>query len=520
MKVVTARGAADLIEDGWTIAVTGFGGFGHAEAVTSAVEARFLDSHHPKDVTLIFGASSGDRKSRGMSHFGNEGMVKRVIAAGWRGSPRLGALAVENKIEAYVWPQGVIAQLFRASAARQPGLLTAIGLNTFIDPRQGGGRLNAKTTEALVELVAVRGREWLFYPAQQVDCAIIRGTTSDEEGNISTEDEAFHQDMLAIAQAAHNSGGIVIVQVKRIAKAGSLNPNLVRVPGMLVDYVIVAPPELHWLSFGEQDNAAYTGAYRAMDPSGATLALDASKVMQRRAFLELERHPHPIVNLGIGIPAGVGNVAKEEGKSDVMLTLESGVIGGVPAEELSFGAASNPVAIIDQASQFDFYDGGGIDFAFLGMAQMDLHGNVNVSRFGHQVVGVGGFVDIAQSAKRLAFLGSLTTGGADIRVEDGKLSILREGSIRKLVKHVEQVSFNGGFAGREGREVLYITERAVFALRQGRLALIEVAPGIDIEKQVRPLVPEDVEISHQVSIMDERIFKDGPMFMQAADKAA
>lgn len=511
MKVISAKDAAGLVQDGWTIAATGFGGFGHPEAITAAVEARFLEEGRPRNVSLLFGASSGDRKARGMSHFGNEGMVKRVIAAGWRGSPRLGALAVENKIEAYAWPQGVIAQLFRATAAGQPGLLTAIGLHTFIDPRHGGGRLNARTSEALVELVNMRGREWLFYPAQPVHCALVRGTTADEDGNITSEDEAFHQDMLAIAQAARNSGGVVIAQVKRIAIAGSLNPNLVRVPAMLVDYVVVSPPEHHWVSFGEQDNAAYTGAFREADPAWASMPLDASKVIQRRAFLELKEHAHPVVNLGMGIPAGIGNVAHEEGKSDITLTLESGVIGGIPAEDLSFGAATNPVAIIDQASQFDFYDGGGLDFAFLGMAQMDVRGNVNVSRFGKQVVGVGGFVNIAQSAKRLAFLGTLTTGSAEIRVANGKLDIGREGSIRKVVEQVEHLSFSGSHAARQGREVLYITERAVFGLRDGALTLLEIAPGVDLGRDVLALIPGGVAVPPSVRTMDERIFRDGPM---------
>lgn len=513
MKVISAKDAAGLVQDGWTIAATGFGGFGHPEAITAAVEARFLDEGHPQNLSLLFAASSGDRKARGMSHFGNAGMVKRVIAAGWRGSPRLGALVVGNKIEGYAWPQGVIAQLFRATAAGQPGLLTSIGLHTFIDPRHGGGRLNERTSEALVEIVNVRGREWIFYPAQPVHCAIVRGTTADEDGNITSEDEAFHQDMLSIAQAARNSGGIVVAQVKRIAKAGSLNPNLVRVPGMLVDYVVVADPAQHWLSFGEQDNAAYTGAFREADPAWASMPLDAAKVIQRRAFLELKEHAHPVINLGMGIPAGIGNVAHEEGKLDITLTLESGVIGGIPADDLSFGAATNPVAVIDQASQFDFYDGGGLDFAFLGMAQMDVRGNVNVSRFGKQLVGVGGFVNIAQSAKRLAFLGTLTTGGADIRVNNGGLSVVREGSIRKVMDEVEHLSFSGSHAASQRREVLYITERAVFGLRDGALTLLEIAPGVDLGKDVVALIPKGVAIPNDVQTMDERIFRDGPMFV-------
>ncbi len=512
MKLVTSDEAATLIRDGWTVATTGFGGIGHPEAVTAAIERRFQADQHPRDLTLLFGASQGDRATRGIGHLAHRGLVKRVIAGGWRGAPRLGALAAANEILAHNWPQGTICQLFRAIAGGRPGIVTPIGLHTFVDPRRDGGRLNTATTEQLIEVVTLGGREYLFYPARPIDCAIVRGTTADADGNITAEHEAFHQDMLAIAQAARNSGGIVIAQVKRLAERGALNPNLVRVPGILVDHVVVAKPEEHWLSFGEEHNPAYTGEIREPKAARAPLPLDVRKVIQRRAFLEMMRSKHDVINLGIGIPAGIGKIADEEGVSDFTMTVEAGPIGGIPAEEFSFGAATNPVAILDQASMFDFYDGGGLDISFLGMAELDVHGNVNVSRIGKTIFGVGGFINISQTAKRLVFMGTLTTSGLEVAIADGRLSIVNEGKIRKIVTQVDHLSFNGPYVAGRGIEILYLTERAVFALRDARLTLIEVAPGID-PRDVLALCPDGVAAADQVATMDARIFRDAPMGM-------
>lgn len=512
MKVVTAEVAAGLIQDGWTVTATGFGGFGHAEAVSEAVEQRFLSEGRPRDLTLLFAASNGDRKTRGMNHFAQEGLVKRVIAGGWRGTPRLGALAASDRIEAYIWPQGVVAQLYRAIAAGHPGVTTPVGLHTFVDPRYDGGRLNSRTKAALVELVTRGDREYLFFPAMPVDCAIIRGTTADERGNITTEHEAFHQDILAMAQSARNSGGIVIAQVKRLAKAGTLDPNAVRVPGILVDYVVIVErPDQHWVSFGEESNASYTGEYRLADQTFQPAPFDIRKVIQRRAFLELAKHHDAVINLGIGIPAGIGKVAWEEGKDDFTLTLESGPVGGIPAEDLSFGAAINPDAILDQAAQFDLYGGGGLDMAFLGMAELDVQGNVNVSRFGNQIIGVGGFIDIAQSAKQVIFMGTMTTGGRKVDIGNGQMSIVSQGSIQKIVPQVQHLSFNGVYAARLGRKVLYVTERAVFAMHDDGLTVTEIAPGIDLQKDVLEQVPDGVGVAADLCQMDARIFCASPM---------
>ncbi|TNC06419.1 acyl CoA:acetate/3-ketoacid CoA transferase [Methylobacterium terricola] len=510
MRILTAPEAAALLRDGMTVAASGFGGGCHPEAITAAVEARFLAEGAPRGLTLLFAASTGDRKTRGMGHFGHDGLVARVIAGGWRGTPRLGELALAERIEAHCWPQGVIAQLYRAIAAGQPGVVTRIGLGSFMDPLHGGGRMNASTPASLVERVHLRGRDWLLYPAMPLDCVLLRGTTADEDGNVTMEDEAFPLDLLAMAQAGRNSGGLVIVQVKRIARRGSLDPHAVRVPGHLVDHVVVCTdPAQHGITFGETDNPAFTGRLRVPDDRAA-LPLTVDKVIQRRAFLELANLPHPTINLGIGIPAGIGRIAAEESFTAYTMTVESGIVGGIPGEELAFGAAANPTALIPQASQFDFYDGGGLDIAFLGMAEADLRGAVNVSRFGRQVVGVGGFTNIAQSARRVVYVGAFTAGGADIAVHDGGLAIRTDGRTCKIVARVAQVSADPA-AAPAGQEQTIVTERAVFRVRDGRLTLTEVAPGIDPRAHVLDRLPPGIAVAEPLATMPATLFAETPM---------
>ncbi|WP_271022687.1 CoA-transferase [Rhizobium sp. RCAM05973] len=511
MQIITSNDAAALLKDGMTVAASAFGGCCHPEAISAAVEERFLAEGGPRGLTLLFAASAGDRKTRGMGHFGHEGLVKRVIAGGWRGTPRLGELALAEKIDAYCWPQGVIAQLYRAIAAGQPGVVTHIGLGSFMDPRNGGGRMNESTTEELVERISLRGRDWLLYPSIPLDCVLLRGTTADEDGNITLEDEAFPVDVLAMAQAGRNSGGIVIVQVKRIAERGSLPAADVRIPGMLVDYVVVCDdPAQHGVSFGETDNIAYTGRLRAAISQLPPLPLTVDKVIQRRAFQELLGRKGATINLGIGIAAGIGRIASEEAFADYTVTIESGVIGGIPAEELSFGAAVNPSAIIAQASQFDFYDGGGLDLAFLGMAEVDIRGAVNVSRFGKTIVGVGGFTNIAQTAGSVVYMGSFSHGGAEIQVIDGKLSIVADGRSCKIVDKVAQVS-SDPHAAPAGQRQIVVTERAVFHVIDGRLTLTEVAPGIDARTDVIERLPAGVAIADKLALMDARLFHPSSM---------
>jgi propionate CoA-transferase len=510
MEIISADRAAGLLRDGMTVSASGFGGCCHPEAITAAVERRFLAEAGPRDLTLLFAASTGDRRTRGMGHFGFEGLVARVIAGGWRGTPRLGALALAGKIQAHCWPQGVISQLYRAIAGGQPGVVTRIGLGSFMDPAVDGGALNAVTTP-LVERVRLRDADWLLYPAMPLDCVLLRGTSADEDGNVTMEDEAFPLDVLAMAQAGRNSGGIVIVQVKRVVARNTLAPTDVRIPGGLVDYVVVCEdPAEHGVSFGETDNIGYTGRVHLAVHGLEPLPLSADKVIQRRAFQELRGLDRPTINLGIGIPAGIGKIAREELFDAYTITIESGVIGGIPAEELSFGAATNPSAIVPQAAQFDFYDGGGIDIAFLGMAQVDAAGIVNVSRFGTSIVGVGGFPNIAQTSRRIVYLGAFSTGGAEIAVRDGRLDIVRDGRLCKIVEQVEQISSHPAFAPA-GQRQMVVTERAVFHVRDGRLTLTEVASGIDVRRDVLDRLPPGVAIADRLDAMDARLFSETPM---------
>jgi len=517
MKVISSRDAAALIEDGWTVSTSGFTGSGHAEGISAAVEKRFLETGRPRGLTLIYAAGQGDRDTRGTGRYGHEGLVKRVIGGHWGAAPRLGALAVANKVEAYNWPQGVIAQLYRAIAGGKPGVVSAVGLHTFIDPRYDGGRLNSVTTEALVELITLRGEEYLFYPAQPIHCAILRATSADEDGNLSMEEEPHFNDVLPLAQAAHNSGGIVVAQVRRVKPRGAIHPMQVKVPGILVDYVVVAEePEHHWQTYGEEFNPAYCGDAKKENKKIKINPLDLRKIVQRRAVFELLRWKHPggrrpVVNLGVGMSSGVGEVANEEGLSDFIMTVESGPIGGVPAQYPSFGASAHPEAIVSHAEQFDFYDGGGLDLTFLGLAQLDVDGNVNVSKFGDRVAGVGGFVNITQTAKQVVFMGSLTAKGLEVRAAGGRLEILREGSVKKVVPRVEHLSFNGAHSAARGAKVLYLTERAAFEMRAGRLTLTEIAPGIDLERQVLAQLAAPVPVAPDLKEMDARIFRDAPM---------
>jgi propionate CoA-transferase len=518
-KVVSAREAVSLIRDGDTVATSGFVGTGFAEDIAIAIEALFLepdadsDPHpldKPRNLTLVYAAGQGDGKNRGLNHLGHEGLVRRVIGGHWGLVPKLQALAVANKIEAYNLPQGVITHLYRDIAAGKPGTLTRVGLGTFVDPRYGGGKLNALTQKDLVRVMTIDDQEYLFYQAFPINVGIIRATTADVDGNLTMEKEALTLESLAIATAARNSGGIVIAQVERVAERGILRPKDVRVPGILVDCIVVSPPEHHWQTFATQYNPAFSGEIKAPLASIPPIPMSERKIIARRAAMELT--PNAIANLGIGMPESVANIAAEEKIIDLLtLTAEPGVVGGIPAGGLDFGASTNVQAIIDQPNQFDFYDGGGLDIAILGLAQADRQGNLNVSKFGTRIAGAGGFINISQNSRKVVFAGAFTAGGLEIAVEQGQLRIRREGDTVKFVEEVEQRTFSGQVASRRNQPVLYITERAMFRLTADGPELIEIAPGIDLEREVLALMAFQPRISPQLKLMDARIFGDEPM---------
>ena len=512
VQVITSAQAAALIESGKTGCSQGMGGNDVAEELLLELEKRFLATGQPTHLSWMHSSGQGDKATRGLNHLAHEGLLDWIVGGHFNPVPKIQELIYANKIQAYNLPQGVISHMFRDIAAKRP-TITKCGLETFVDPRLEGGKLNSVTTEEFSEVIHIDGEEYLRYKhLRKPDFAFLRGTYADEKGNISMEEEPCYLESLQAAQAVKNNGGIVFVQVKQVVPYGSLDMRKIRIPGTLVDYIVpVSDLSNHMMTFDEQFNPAYCGNCRVvLPPVTGKLELDAKKIVSRRAAMELI--PDAVINLGIGVPEGVGKVAEEEGLRDKLtLSIESGPIGGVPVSGIGFGSSLNPDCILFQSTQFDTYDGGGLDLAYLGLAEADSVGNVNVSKFGPRIAGAGGFINITQATKNVIFCGTMTAGGLKIEVKDGKLNILQEGRTKKLVKNVQQITFSGNFANRTGQNVLYVTERAVFKLTEDGPTLIEIAPGIDLEKDILAQMEFTPKIADDLKEMDPRIFREEVM---------
>ncbi|MCI1982262.1 MAG: acyl CoA:acetate/3-ketoacid CoA transferase [Oscillospiraceae bacterium] len=513
VKFMTAKEAAQMIPDGATVGTNGFGGAAFPEEVAQEIENRFLETGKPNNLTLFFCAAQGNNQTKGLQHFAHEGLVRRTIGGHYGLANKIGKMVSQNQLEAYNFPQGVMTGLLRQTAAHQPGVLTSVGLGTFADPRLEGGKMNDRTKKAedLVRLIQLDGREYLFFKSIPINYAIIAGTYADEDGNISFEREGVKAESLAMAMACKNSGGKVIVQVQHIVQNGSLHTRDVEIPGALVDTVVIASDMKYCMQdFAVQYNPGFSGEHRMNLAEFKPAELNNKKVIARRAAFELQKNS--IVNLGLGIPEYISAVAAEEGITDrFTLTVEDGIFGGNPQSGLNFGLSLNPACMVTMPSMFDFYDGGGLDQAFLGFAEGDMHGNVNVSKFGSHLAGCGGFIDITQNTKQVYFCGTFTTGGLKTKIGGGKMQILQEGTINKFTNQIQQITFSAKTAVENDLPVLYITERAVFRLTKDGIMLCEAAPGIDVEKDIFAHMPQKPLVAPDFKRMDERIFRDEKM---------
>ncbi len=517
IKFITPEQAAELVRDGATAAIGGFGAYCGPDALLDALSWRFQETAHPADITVVTGISTGDNSQGdiGMNRIAREGLLGTVIAAHLGNPPKISAMAAANQLAAYTLPLGVVAQLFRAIAGKKPGVITKVGLGTFADPRNEGCKVNDRARaqdRAVVQFIELNGEEYLLYPSFPLDICFLRGTYADEDGNISIEREGLTGTELEIAAAVHNCGGTVVVQVEDIVQRGTIHPRKVRIHNALVDYVVKTPsPALHMQNYA---NATYqpalTGETRCPVDAITPMKMGIRKVIARRGAMELK--PDCVINLGIGIPSGVGLVANEEGIApQTTLSLESGPIGGVPVEGVGFAGSANPEVINSLCDTFDLYDGGFLDMTFLGAAEIDQKGNVNVSKFGPRCPGPGGFINISQNTPRVFFMGGFTAGESQIAVHDGKLDIVQDGPGVKFIEEVQQITFSADYARKTGQEVTYITERAVFKLVAGGIMLTEIAPGIDLERDILRRMEFRPLIADTVKLMDDRLFRSEKM---------
>lgn len=510
-KVMSAAEAVAKIQDNSIVGIGGFLGIGSAEEVFQAIEKRFLEEGYPRDLTLVHTGGVGDGGDRGKNVLAHEGLVSRLLGGHFALVPKLGAMVEQEKIQCYNIPQGILGHLYRESAAHRPRLISKVGLKTFVDPDLGGARVNKISTETWVEKVSFDGEEYLAYKVPKVNVAVLRGTSADELGNISFENEPLTLEGISIASAAKNNGGVVIVQVEQLVREGTIPPQQVKIPHIMVDCIVVCKDteKNHRQNYGTYFDPRLTRRDIISDDLRVfSEPMGVRKIIARRAAMAMQPE-FKVANFGIGIPELVCSVLHEEGLGDTYTSIvESGAIGGMALAGMNFGASILPDAIIDQTYMFDFIDGGGLDISFLGLAQCDPEGNINVSRFGKTVAGCGGFIDITQNVGNIVFCGTFTAGGLKAGVKDGRLVIEREGRIKKFVNSLQQVTFSGEVGRQAGKRVIFVTERAVLEHLPQGLTVTEIAPGVDLEKDVLAQMEFRPKVSDDLKRMDSAIFRD------------
>jgi propionate CoA-transferase len=518
VQIISAAHAATLIPNDSLVVISSSSGLNCPDAILKAIGERFAQTGAPRNLTTLHPIASGDMYGiAGIDHLAQKGLLKRAIAGSYPSgpsslpSPKIWQMINANEIEAYNFPSGTLFHVLREGAAKRPGVLTKVGLDTFIDPRRNGGRMNDITPPDLVRVVEFDGDEWLYFKSLYPNIAIIRGTTADEDGNISMEHEGAYLGAYDCALAARNNRGTIIAQVKRITTAGSLHPQMVRVPGILVDYLVVVPDQ--WQATQTPYDPAISGETRRPLGEFQPLSFDTDKIIARRAAMTLRKNE--AVNLGFGISALVPEILLEEQlHGAVTWVIEQGAVGGLPLTGFPFGCAVNAQAIVPSPDQFTYFHGGGFDRALLSFMQVDRDGNVNVSRLAarpHVTAGAGGFIDITAHARRLVFSGYFTAGGLELAIDGGKLRIVKEGKARKFTRQVEHVTFSGRRARANAQDVLFVTERCVIRLERDGLTVIEVAPGIDAQRDVLAQADCELRVSPNLKTMDARLFRPEPM---------
>ena len=513
-KVITAQQAAALVKDNDTLGIQGIVATSIPQYLIDALAQRYDDTQSPKNLTIFYEASLGDNADGGTNAIAKDGLIGKLKCAHVGTSPKIAAMVSANKFPAFLYPQGVAAQLVRAIAGHKVGVITNVGLGTFADPRIEGCKINQAAIdsgEEVVELMNIDGKEYLRYKPFPINICFIRGTYADQKGNLTLEKESVEYDQLEMAAAVHNSGGIVIAEVLGAVENGTLKPHDVVVPGHFIDYIVVAPADEHRQCLADPDfHPEWCGEARLPIAGKEIAPLNVRKVCGRRTAMEVKSGYH--VNLGIGMPEEVAGVAAEEGFADTLtMSVECGIFGGVPEAGMKICSAYDPDAIITQLNTFDIYDGGGCDLAVMGGAEVDSHGNVNVSKFNGRIVGPAGFINITTNTRNIVFVGTLTAGGATFAIGDGKRVIKNEGKVKKYVKDVEQITFSGEYAAKTGKNILYVTERCVFKLVEGGLKLIEIAPGVDLQRDILDQMEFAPIIADDLKLMDARIFTDEPM---------